>query len=153
MIELKSKIKNRESIIGIIGLGYVGLPLLIRFSEEKYRTIGFDVDINKVKMLNSGKSYIKHIKEKNILSALDEGFNATTDFSKISKVDIILICVPTPLNNNNEPDLSYINSTIDIIKPYEYVDNTWELKNLAQMGEITNYVVKTKTFFIKGIKI
>ena len=141
MIELKSKIKNRESIIGIIGLGYVGLPLLIRFSEEKFRTIGFDIDINKTKILNSGKSYIKHIEDKTILSALDEGFNATTDFSRISKVDIILICVPTPLKDNNEPDLSYINSTIDIIKPFLLPQQLLVLESTTYPGTTEEEIV------------
>ena len=118
MTNLKLSIENKESIIGIIGLGYVGLPLLIRLSEEGFITIGFDVDDNKVEMLNAGKSYIKHIQPEKISLALDNGFNATSDFSGMSLVDIILICVPTPLAEKNEPDLSYIKSTLESIKPY-----------------------------------
>ena len=109
---LKSQIINRESSVGIIGLGYVGLPLAIRFSEEGFRVIGFDVDGNKVQMLNSGQSYIKHIDVKLIDTAVKNGFKATSDFSHIPNTAAILICVPTPLGAHNEPDLSYIHSTI-----------------------------------------
>ena len=108
MINLKSRIQNRQSTIAIIGLGYVGLPLAIRFSEEGFKTIGFDIDKEKVDLLNNGKSYIRHIKEDNITAMTNNGFTATTDFSEISNVDVIIICVPTPLGVHNEPDLSYI---------------------------------------------
>ena len=115
---LKSQIINRQSTIGIIGLGYVGLPLAIRFSEEGFRVIGFDVDGKKVQMLNSGQSYIKHIDAELIDTAVRNGFNATSDFSHIPSTAAILICVPTPLGVHNEPDLSYIHSTLQSIKPY-----------------------------------
>ena len=115
---LKSLIENKESTIGIIGLGYVGLPLAIRFSEEGFKVIGFDIDDSKVNLLNNQKSYIKHIEEDLIGNMLERGFMATTDFSKITNVDAILICVPTPLGPHNEPDLSYITSTLDYIKPH-----------------------------------
>jgi len=115
-MNLKSKIINKESIIGIIGMGYVGLPLAIRFSQEGFKTIGFDIDANKVKLLNTGKSYIKHISEDNISAMTECGFIATMEFSQIKTVDVILICVPTPLGIHNEPDLSYIRSTLESIK-------------------------------------
>ena len=83
MINLKSRIQNRQSTIAIIGLGYVGLPLAIRFSEEGFKTIGFDIDKEKVDLLNNGKSYIKHIKEYNIAAMANNGFTATMDFGKI----------------------------------------------------------------------
>jgi UDP-N-acetyl-D-glucosamine dehydrogenase len=118
MIQLKSRIENKESVIGIIGLGYVGLPLLIRFSEEGFKILGFDVDDKKVDMLNTGNSYIKHIESKKIRYAIDLGFRATSDFSKISHVDAILICVPTPLKEGNQPDLSYIRATLQTILPH-----------------------------------
>jgi UDP-N-acetyl-D-glucosamine dehydrogenase len=118
MKSLKSKIQNRKSKIGIIGLGYVGLPLTIRFSEEGFKTIGFDIDEEKVKLLNSGKSYINHIKEADISAMANNGFTATTDFNEIANVNVIIICVPTPLGIHNEPDLSYIHGTLDNIKPY-----------------------------------
>jgi UDP-N-acetyl-D-glucosamine dehydrogenase len=118
MKSLKSKIKNHKSTIGVIGLGYVGLPLAIRFSEEGFKVVGFDIDEEKVKLLNEGKSYIKHIKEADITAMANNGFKATSDFSKIAKVDAIIICVPTPLGVHNEPDLSYIHGTLENIKPH-----------------------------------
>ena len=118
MTYLKSSMGNKESIIGIIGLGYVGLPLVIRFFEEGFKVVGFDVDDKKVDMLNAGESYIKHIKQEKIKSALGQGFRATTNFSEIENVNVILICVPTPLTEGNEPDLSYVQSTLKAIQPH-----------------------------------
>jgi UDP-N-acetyl-D-glucosamine dehydrogenase len=115
---LINSFKSKDAIIGVIGLGYVGLPLIIRFHQEGFKIVGFDVDVEKIKMLNGGKSYIKHIKEGDIAAMADSGFTATTDYSEISNVDAILICVPTPLGVHNEPDLSYIRGTLDSIKPY-----------------------------------
>jgi UDP-N-acetyl-D-glucosamine dehydrogenase len=111
-----SKIKDRTAVIGIIGLGYVGLPLVIRFGEEGFRTIGFDVDDKKVERLNNGESYIKHIPSETIKRLRDNNtFNATSDYAKLREVDSILICVPTPLNSRREPDVSYIETTSDAI--------------------------------------
>ena len=118
MTNLKSSIVNRKSTIAIIGLGYVGLPLAIRFSEKGFPVIGFDIDKEKVKLLNSGKSYIKHIKEDDITARTKNGFTATIDFSQITNVDVIIICVPTPLGVHNEPDLSYIHGTLENVKPH-----------------------------------
>ena len=118
MTKLLSKIENKESIIGIIGLGYVGLPLVIRLSEAGFKAVGFDVDDKKVDILQAGESYIRHIGEEQINSALGDGFRATTDFSEIANVDVILICVPTPLAEDNTPDLSYVKSTLKTIQPH-----------------------------------
>ena len=115
---LKSKIQNRDACVAIIGLGYVGLPLAIRFSQEDYSVTGFDIDEEKVKLLNIGKSYIKHINTDDITAMSANGFKATSDFSKIAEVDVIIICVPTPLGVHNEPDLSFIHGTLENIKPY-----------------------------------
>ncbi len=113
-----SRIKSRDAVIGIVGLGYVGLPLAIRFCDENFKIIGFDLDNKKVDLINSGESYIKHIDNKAISSANDKGLEATVDFASISNVDAIIICVPTPLGVHNEPDLSYIYGTIKLLKPY-----------------------------------
>ena len=118
MNNLKSKIHNRDACIAVIGLGYVGLPLAIRFSEEGFKVVGFDIDKEKVALLNNGKSYIKHINESDIAEMVNNGLTAKTDFSDIANVDAIIICVPTPLGVHNEPDLSYIKSTLGTIKPY-----------------------------------
>jgi UDP-N-acetyl-D-glucosamine dehydrogenase len=113
-----NSIISKNAIVGVIGLGYVGLPLAIRYSEEGFKTIGFDIDKEKIDLLNGGKSYIKHIEEARIVSLVTSGFIATIDFSKIAEVDVMIICVPTPLGIHNEPDLSYIHGTLESIKPY-----------------------------------
>ena len=116
--QLLRKIKDHSAIVGIIGLGYVGLPLVIRFSEEKFKVIGFDVDEDKCKSLNSGRSYIRHISEESIQHAVENGFLATSNWEEITNVDCILVCVPTPLGPNNTPDLQYIHSTFQSSKPH-----------------------------------
>lgn len=115
-MDLLTKIKRHEAKIGVIGMGYVGLPLLLEFVKENFPTIGFDIDPAKVKELNAGKSYIKHIPSKKIKEAVDKGkFKATADFSLLKEVDCILVCVPTPLGKHREPDVSYITSTSEKI--------------------------------------
>ncbi|MEJ5167121.1 MAG: NAD(P)-binding domain-containing protein, partial [Thermoanaerobaculia bacterium] len=116
-MSILEKIKRNEAIIGIIGMGYVGLPLALLSSKASFQTLGFDVDGEKVKSLNSGKSYIKHIKSEDIKKAIESNFKATSDFGKLSKCDVVLICVPTPLTDHLEPDMQYIEKTgIEISK-------------------------------------
>lgn len=115
-MDLLEKINKNEATIGVVGLGYVGLPLLMEFVEQNFKTIGFDIDDNKVTMLNAGESYIKHIDGKRVKKVRDTGiFEATSDFGRIKEADCILICVPTPLNKYREPDLSYIESTSRVL--------------------------------------
>ena len=105
--------------IAVIGLGYVGLPLGLRFAESNISVLGLDVDQAKVDVLNAGQTYIKHIEADRITSAYDSGlFEASTDFSRIEEVDAMLICVPTPLNKYREPDISYILKSGEAIAPY-----------------------------------
>ena len=115
---LLDKIKSREAVVGIIGLGYVGLPLMLRFCETGYRVLGFDIDQDKIKKLNAGGSYIEHISPESIAAARDSLFAATTDFSRAGEADALILCVPTPLNKYREPDLSFIIKTIESLKPY-----------------------------------
>jgi UDP-N-acetyl-D-glucosamine dehydrogenase len=115
--ELLTKIKSRQARIGIIGLGYVGLPLGLLFSEEKFQVLGFDIDASKVNALNSGNSYIHRILPAEIQQAREKGFSATSDYTRLKEVDAIIIAVPTPLNEYHEPDLSYITATGDAIAP------------------------------------
>ncbi len=118
-MDLLTKIKKKEAKIGIIGLGYVGLPLGLEFANKGFDVTGFDVDERKIPMLNNGKSYIKHIDEKKIKSAVDsKKFVATSDFNRLPEVDAIIICVPTPLNEHREPDISYVESTAQTISKY-----------------------------------
>src|SRR3954454_1032815 len=115
---LHQKIDARTAKIGIIGLGYVGLPLTLLFSEEKFAVTGFDIDQKKVETLNADGSYIHRILPTDIATARKRGFSATADFAQIDKMDTIIICVLTPLNEIREPDLSYIVSTADAIAPH-----------------------------------
>lgn len=116
--ELARRLEDRSAVIGVVGLGYVGLPLAIRFADERYKVIGFDVDVEKVSALNAGASYIEHIGASQIQRLLAQGFQATTDFSVITQLDAIIICVPTPLNQYREPDLSFVVNTTESLLPY-----------------------------------
>jgi UDP-N-acetyl-D-glucosamine dehydrogenase len=116
--ETKRKIETREACIGIVGMGYVGLPLALLFSEERFSITGFDINSSKVDTLNRGGSYIVRITGAEIQSAQKNGFIVTTDYSRIAQMDVVIICVPTPLNNYHEPDLSYVTSTVNSIAPH-----------------------------------
>ena len=109
------KISSRTARIGVIGLGYVGLPLAIEFVKAGFPVTGFDIDPEKIKLLKQGKSYIKHIDISALSHELSANFTATTDFSQLSAMDCILICVPTPLNRNREPDMTYVFNTTKTI--------------------------------------
>jgi UDP-N-acetyl-D-glucosamine dehydrogenase len=116
--QLKSKIQQRQARVGIIGLGYVGLPLALLYSEQKFQVTGFDIDARKVDALAKGSSYIYRIAAEEIQAAQAHGFSATADYSQITAMDAIIICVPTPLNEYHEPDLSYITGTTHSIAPH-----------------------------------
>jgi UDP-N-acetyl-D-glucosamine dehydrogenase len=116
--QLKHKIQQRQARIGIIGLGYVGLPLALLYSEQKFQVTGFDIDAHKVETLSRGGSYIFRIAAEEIQSAKTHGFSATADYSQLSAMDAVIICVPTPLNEYHEPDLSFITGTTHSIAPY-----------------------------------
>jgi UDP-N-acetyl-D-glucosamine dehydrogenase len=119
-MELIQKIKQNKFKVGIIGLGYVGLPLALEFSLKNIKVLGFDLDSEKVKKINKEKkSYIKHIPSEKIKSEVNKKtFLATTDFSRIKETDVVIICVPTPLNANREPDLSYVLNSTRVIAKY-----------------------------------
>ena len=116
--ELKNKIESRQARVGVIGLGYVGLPLALLYTEQKFRVTGFDIDQRKVDTLNAGGSYIFRITREEIGAAKAGGMTATSDYSQITEMDAIIICVPTPLNEYHEPDLSYITDTGHAIAPH-----------------------------------
>lgn len=115
--ELRRRIEDRTARVGIIGLGYVGLPLALLFSAERFRVTGFDIDEAKVKTLNGGGSYIVRITSEEIAGARASGFEATSDYDRLREMDVVLICVPTPLNEYHEPDLSYITNTVQALAP------------------------------------
>src|SRR3954451_20661203 len=103
--DLAQKCENRTALIGIIGLGYVGLPLALLFSEQRFRVTGFDIDESKVKTLNDAASYVVPFPPADIARARTTGFEATSDYDRLREMDMVLICVPTPLNEYHEPDL------------------------------------------------
>ncbi len=115
---LQAKISQGQARVGIYGLGYVGLPLALRFAEVGLKVIGFDIDTAKVRKLDAGASYIERITATTIGRAKAQGFEATTDFIRTHEVDAIVICVPTPLNAHREPDLSFVVNTIEAALPY-----------------------------------
>jgi UDP-N-acetyl-D-glucosamine dehydrogenase len=116
MMDLLDKIKSKQAVVGIIGLGYVGLPLVLRFCEVGFRVLGFDTDASKVERLNRGESYIQHIPSSRLAALLTprEGagqFAATHDLGRLGEPDVLIICVPTPLTSKREPDLRYVEQT------------------------------------------
>jgi UDP-N-acetyl-D-glucosamine dehydrogenase len=115
---LQSKIQQRQARVAIIGLGYVGLPLALLYSEQRFPVTGFDIDQRKVDTLAKGGSYIYRITPQEIQAAQAQGFSATSDYSQITTMDAIIICVPTPLNEYHEPDLSFITNTTHAIAPH-----------------------------------
>jgi len=116
--QLINKLTDKTAVIGIVGLGYVGIPLAIRYAEVGYKVLGFDIDAEKIEKISSGKTYIKHIPDKAIKSAVEKGFEVTTDFSRAIEADSLILCVPTPLDLHREPDLSYVLNTMDSLVPY-----------------------------------
>jgi UDP-N-acetyl-D-glucosamine dehydrogenase len=116
--ELKSKIEQKKARVAVIGLGYVGLPLALLYTEEKFAVTGFDIDARKVSTLDQGGSYIYRIPATEIQAAKKQGFNATSEYSRLTEMDAIIICVPTPLNEYHEPDLSFITDTAKSIAPH-----------------------------------
>ncbi len=116
--EFMALVEQRKARIGILGLGYVGIPLALRFHEVGYPVLGFDIDDQRIADLNAGESPIKHIPSKDIAAMAAGGFEATSDFSRIGEVEAIIICVPTPLSRHREPDLSYIVETMKAVTPH-----------------------------------
>ncbi|MGA3089954.1 MAG: nucleotide sugar dehydrogenase [Terriglobales bacterium] len=116
--DLKNRIAARQARVGIIGLGYVGLPLALLYSEQHFPVTGFDIDQDKVDTLTRGGTYIFRITPEEIAAAKANGFKSTSNYSKLSEMDAIIICVPTPLNEYHEPDLSYITNTAHAVAPH-----------------------------------
>lgn len=143
---------NKKKIkVGIIGLGYVGLPLAIKFSFAGINTIGFDVDLKKVKYLNSGKSYIKFFSNQIIKKIKKKNFIATTDFSLIKEVDFIVMCLPTPLKKNMKPEMKYITNSFNKILPYLKKNQCISLESTTYPGTCDEiFVPKLKKKFNLG---
>lgn len=156
--QIISRLENRTATIGIVGLGYVGLPLAIRFSEVGYKVLGFDISEEKVGRLNRGESLIEHIPHSAIAASKDAGFEATTDFTRVPEADALILCVPTPLTKFREPDLSFVLKTVDSIVPYMREGQVMSLESTTYPGttdeelaprlERAGFVIGETTFLI-----
>jgi UDP-N-acetyl-D-glucosamine dehydrogenase len=117
-MNLISKISSRNAKVGVVGLGYVGLPLVIEFCKAGFPVTGFDIDLNKIRLLMAGQSYIKHIDLSTVRKVLSRKFSPTGDFSLLRQMDCIIVCVPTPLNKNREPDMTFVFNTTRTVSQY-----------------------------------
>ena len=134
MKALLNSFNNKQAKIGIVGLGYVGLPLMLRYQDEGIKVIGFDIDEFKISRLREGASYIEHISNEKISNAVKQGFEATSDFKRIPEVDAIILCVPTPLNKYREPDLSFVLNTMEQVCPFIRADQVLSLESTTYPG-------------------
>ncbi|OPJ58359.1 nucleotide sugar dehydrogenase [Clostridium oryzae] len=139
---LLSKIKNKSAIIGIIGLGYVGLPLAIESAKCGYKVIGFDIQQAKVNMINKGENYINDVSDIELTELVTKHqFTASTNFNFINQVDIVLICVPTPLDKYQQPNISYVKSSVESIAPYLHKDMLIILESTTYPGTTEELVL------------
>ena len=137
----RARVQSREAKVGIIGLGYVGLPLTLLFAGEGFHVTGFDVDRTKVETLNRGESYIWRIEPEHIQAAQAKGFHATEDFAAVVEMDAVLICVPTPLTEHHAPDLSYVEATVRSIAPHVRAGQLIVLESTTYPGTTEEIVV------------
>jgi len=151
--QLKSKVDARTAKIGVVGLGYVGLPLVLLFSEQKFSITGFDIDNFKVDSLNSGKSYIIRITKEEVAGARSSGFKATTEYAKIADMDAVIICVPTPLNEYREPDMSYIENTAKAIAPHVHPGQIIILESTTYPGTTEDVLIPILEGGKHGLKV
>jgi len=133
LLTLNEKLKNKTALIGIVGLGYVGLPLLLRYVEAGYKVLGLDIDPDKPRKLHNGETYIKHIPAEAIAAAR-HGFEATTDFNRAREADALILCVPTPLDDHREPDLSFVLDTTDSLVPHLRTGQVVSLESTTYPG-------------------
>lgn len=131
---LTKMFRKKEAVVGIIGMGYVGIPLMVRYSEVGFKVIGIDVDRERIRTLNLGRSPIKHISHNLIERSISLGFQATTDFSLAKDCDAIIICVPTPLNKYREPDISFIVQSMESLGPYFKAGQVLSLESTTYPG-------------------
>lgn len=131
---LKEKLRNGDAVIGVIGLGYVGLPLLLRYCEAGFKVLGFDVDAEKVALLHKGSSYLAHIRQDRISAARAAGLDATCDFSRASGCDALILCVPTPLDEHRAPDMRFVLNTIDELEPHWRAGQVVSLESTTYPG-------------------
>jgi len=136
------KLKSKQGSVGVVGLGYVGLPLLLAYAKAGFRAVGIDIDPGKPEALLAGRSYIKHIPGEHVSEALASGrLEATTDFSIIKTLDAIILCVPTPLDEHFEPDLSYVVNTVEAVVPHLKAGQVLSLESTTYPGTTDEEVV------------
>lgn len=141
---LLAKIATKEATIGIYGLGYVGLPLALRFAEIGFPVLGFDVDASKVNRILAGESYIQHIDSERVGAARNSGkLSATDDFARTGEADVLIICVPTPLGTHMEPDMRFVEGTLRAIQPYLRAGQAVSLESTTYPGTTEEMVVPT----------
>lgn len=148
---LLEKIRTRQAVIGIFGLGYVGLPLAMRFSEAGFDVIGFDIDDEKIAAITNGSSYLNTVPKEHIAAATRRGFSATSDYSRAKSADALIICVPTPLSRYREPDLSYVTSTVEKVLPYTNAGQILSLESTTYPGtteELIKPLIESQGFLI-----
>jgi UDP-N-acetyl-D-glucosamine dehydrogenase len=139
--QIEARYHERKAILGIVGMGYVGLPLMLAAEIAGYCVVGFDVDPQKVKKINAGQSYLKHISSEQIVTAVrDRRLRSTTRFEEVKEVDAIIICVPTPLTRNREPDLTFVKRTAESIAPHLRKDHLVVLESTTWPGTTTEIV-------------
>ncbi len=152
MQNLLRRIQSREACIGVAGLGYVGLPLVLTFAKKGFRLVGFDIDPEKIEKLGKGESYIRHIPSKEVAELVASGrFTATADFAKVRDCDAVLICVPTPLTKMREPDMSYVEGTARSIGPHVRKGQLISLESTTYPGT-TDELVQPIIEQLSGLK-
>ena len=145
------RIKPGNAVIGIVGLGYVGQPLALRYADAGYKVLGFDIDQAKVDQLNAGHSSIEHISDEAIGTAVAAGMECTTDFTRLPEADSIILCVPTPLNAYREPDLSFVTNTCDAITPHLRAGHVISLESTTYPGTTEEEILPRITS--SGLKV
>ena len=149
---LLQKIRNHDINVGVVGLGYVGLPLAVEKAKVGFRTVGFDVNAEKVRLVNEGHNYIGDVVDDELASLVKQGrFSATSDFSQIASADFVAICVPTPLDKHQEPDISYVESSTRAIAPHIHRGSIIVLESTTYPGT-TEELIKPILEDISGLK-
>lgn len=147
--KMLEKIQDEQAVVGVVGLGYVGLPLLIAFGQKGFSVVGLDIDQTKIEMLNAGKSYIHHIKSEPIATVnAQKRATYSSDFSLAKTCDVLIICVPTPLNHHREPDMSYIVNTAKMLAPYVSPNQLYVLESTTYPGttrEVLTPILESET--------
>ena len=149
IINALENIRERKESIAVVGLGYVGLPLALTFAENDFTVIGIDIDQQKIKKLKNKESYLKHIKNSRISKTIEtKKLIPTLDFSNVEKCMAIILCVPTPLNKNREPDLTYVMNTLNSLKSFLRKGQLLSLESTTYPGTTEEILKQTIEYFL-----